>query len=155
MVAFVAVTALDAQEAVPVKFPTKVVEVTEVSPAKVVEEAPNAIAVDPTVTELFAKLAFGTAAKPNVKVSVDAFAEIVKPCPDDEAKFKDPVVESDIKNVPPNDAVEYAFFTPRVPAVKYPESLFNCEILLPDTITFFQVAICFYVFILLINMPNY
>jgi hypothetical protein len=27
-----------------------------------------------------------------------------------------------------------------VPAVKYPESLFNCEILLPDTITFFQVA---------------
>ena len=53
-VAFVAVVAVVADEALPVKAPTKLVEVTEVKPANVVDDAPKAIAVVPTVTlELF------------------------------------------------------------------------------------------------------
>jgi len=45
-VVFVAVVAVDA---LPVKSPTKVVDVTEVRPVKVVADAPNAIVVEPTV----------------------------------------------------------------------------------------------------------
>ena len=49
-VAFVALVAVVAVLALPVKAPTKVVEVTEVSPAKVVTVAPKATAVEPIVT---------------------------------------------------------------------------------------------------------
>ena len=49
-VALVAVVAVVAVLALPVKAPTKVVEVTEVSPAKVVTVAPKATAVEPIVT---------------------------------------------------------------------------------------------------------
>ena len=49
-VAFVAVVAVVALVAFPDKAPTKVVEVTETSPAKVVTVAPNATAVEPIVT---------------------------------------------------------------------------------------------------------
>ena len=49
-VAFVAVVAVVAVEALPVKAPTKVVEVTEVSPAIVVAVAPKLMAVEPIVT---------------------------------------------------------------------------------------------------------
>ena len=48
-VAFVAVVALVAVLALPVKAPTNVVDVTEVSPAIVVAEPPKLIAVEPTV----------------------------------------------------------------------------------------------------------
>jgi len=46
-----------AVSALPVREPTKVVEVTDVKPARVVLEAPSAIAVLPTVIELFNSLA--------------------------------------------------------------------------------------------------
>jgi hypothetical protein len=39
-----------------------------------------------------------------------------------------------------------------VAAVKYPASLFNWDTLLPDTMTFFHVAILCYIFNLLINI---
>jgi hypothetical protein len=90
---------------------------------------------------------FGIAAKPNVNVSVPALAEIVKPCVDEDAKFKDPVIESANKLVPSNEAVANPLACVIVPAVKYPASLFNCDTLLPDTTTFFQFAILFYLFL--------
>jgi hypothetical protein len=46
-----------AVDALPVSAPTKVVEVTETNPTKVVTVAPNATAVEPIVTELFNNLA--------------------------------------------------------------------------------------------------
>jgi hypothetical protein len=49
-VEFVAVVALVAVEALPVKAPTKVVDVTEVRPTNVVTVAPKATAVEPIVT---------------------------------------------------------------------------------------------------------
>lgn len=49
-VALVAVVAVVAVVALPDKAPTKVVEVTEVNPAKVVTVAPKATVVDPIVT---------------------------------------------------------------------------------------------------------
>lgn len=49
-VAFVAVVAVVAVLALPVKAPTKAVDVTEVNPAKVVTVAPKATAVEPMVT---------------------------------------------------------------------------------------------------------
>ena len=96
---------------------------------------PNAL---PLIVEL-AKLVFGIADNPNVNVSVPAFPEIVKPCPDEEAKFKLPDGESANKLVPDIDAVAKALGD--VANVTYPASLFNCDILLPETTTFFQVAI--------------
>ena len=62
-VVFVALVALVAVDALPVKAPTKVVDVTEVRPANVVTVAPNATAVDPMVTLEFTKPAFGMLVK--------------------------------------------------------------------------------------------
>ena len=59
LVAFVAVVALVAVEAFPVKAPTKVVDVTEVSPTNVVTVAPKATAVEPIVTLELTRAAFG------------------------------------------------------------------------------------------------
>ena len=56
--AVVTVPAVVAVDALPVKAPTNVVDVTEVNPAIVVDVAPNAVEVEPIVIELFAKLAF-------------------------------------------------------------------------------------------------
>lgn len=56
--AVVTVPAVVAVDALPVNAPTNVVEVTDVRPANVVEVEPNAILVDPTVTELFNNFAF-------------------------------------------------------------------------------------------------
>ena len=53
-----------AVSALPVNAPTKLVDVTEVRPLNVVELAPNAIAVEPIVVLLFAKLALLIAAVP-------------------------------------------------------------------------------------------
>jgi hypothetical protein len=50
-----------AVEALPVRAPTKVVEVTEVKPANVVTVAPRETAVDPIVTELLVSPALFTA----------------------------------------------------------------------------------------------
>lgn len=58
-VAFVAVVALVAVEALPLKEPTKVVDVIELKPAKVVAVAPKLIDVEPTVTLELTKAAFG------------------------------------------------------------------------------------------------
>ena len=58
-VAFVAVVALVAVEAFPLKEPTKVVDVTELKPAKVVAVAPKLIDVEPTVTLELTKAEFG------------------------------------------------------------------------------------------------
>jgi hypothetical protein len=63
LIAFVAVVALVAVDALPVKAPTKVVDVTEARPANVVTVAPNATAVDPIVTLEFTKPAFGMLVK--------------------------------------------------------------------------------------------
>jgi hypothetical protein len=53
-----AVVADVAVEALPVKAPTNVVDVTEVKPAIVVDVAPNAVEVEPIVIVELAKLAF-------------------------------------------------------------------------------------------------
>jgi hypothetical protein len=58
-VAFVALVALVAVVAFPDKSPTKVVDVTEVNPAKVVDDAPKAIVVEPMVTLELTRAAFG------------------------------------------------------------------------------------------------
>ena len=58
-VAFVAVVADVAVEALPVKAPTKVVDVTEVRPANVVTVAPKATEVEPIVTLEFVSAALG------------------------------------------------------------------------------------------------
>jgi hypothetical protein len=60
-VALVADVALVAVDALPVRAPTKVVDVTEVNPAMVVTVPPSDTAVDPMVTELFVNAAFGMA----------------------------------------------------------------------------------------------
>ena len=58
-VAFVAVVAVVAELALPVKAPTKVVDVTEVKPANVVTVAPKDTAVEPIVTLELTRAAFG------------------------------------------------------------------------------------------------
>jgi len=62
-VAFVAVVAVVAEVALPDKAPTKVVDVTLVSPANVVELAPRAIAVVPTVIEELLRAELGMLVK--------------------------------------------------------------------------------------------
>ena len=59
LVAFVAVVAEVAVLALPVKAPTKVVEVTETNPAKVVTVAPKETLVDPIVTLELVKAELG------------------------------------------------------------------------------------------------
>jgi hypothetical protein len=105
---------------------------------------PKLTEVDPIVTLELAKLALGTAANPKVRVSLPALALIVKPCPEEEAKFKLPEGESANKFVPLNEAVAKELCLVIVAFVTYPASLFSWEILLPDTIIFFQVAMLFY-----------
>ena len=63
-VAFVAVVALVAVLALPVKAPTNVVDVTEVSPAIVVAEPPKLIAVEPTVMLEFVSAELGIEVNP-------------------------------------------------------------------------------------------
>ena len=63
-VAFVAVVALVAVLALPVKAPTKVVDVTEVRPANVVTVAPNATEVEPMVTLELTIAALGIDVRP-------------------------------------------------------------------------------------------
>jgi hypothetical protein len=60
---FVAVVALVAVLALPVRAPTKVVDVTDVRPAMVVAEAPRAIEVEPTVTVLLVSAPLGMLVK--------------------------------------------------------------------------------------------
>ena len=62
--ALVASVALVAVLAFPDKAPTNVVDVTEVSPAKVVDDAPNEIAVVPTVILEFVRAELGILVKP-------------------------------------------------------------------------------------------
>ena len=70
-VAFVAVVAVVAVLALPVKAPTKVVDVTELKPAIVVAEPPKLIAVEPTVMLEFVSAEFG--------IEVKAAPEPLKP----------------------------------------------------------------------------
>jgi hypothetical protein len=63
-VAFVAEVALVAVLALPVKAPTKVVDVTEVNPAIVVADAPKMIAVEPTVMLELVNAELGILVKP-------------------------------------------------------------------------------------------
>ena len=63
-VAFVAVVALVAVLALPVKAPTKLVDVTETKPANVVTVAPNATEVEPMVTLELVNAALGILVKP-------------------------------------------------------------------------------------------
>jgi hypothetical protein len=60
------------------------VEVTEVNPANVVEDDPRDMAVEPTVTELFTKLAFVTVAdaiSPPTIVPSTIIADVTLPLP--------------------------------------------------------------------------
>lgn len=79
---------------------------------------PNEVEVPAIVIAEFAKLALGIADNPNVNVSVPAFAEMFKPCPEEDAKFKDPVNVFAKIAVPLNEAVENELGTTTVPAVK-------------------------------------
>ncbi len=63
-VALVAVVAVVAVSALPVRLPTKVVEVTEVRPAKVVAVAPKLMAVEPIVMLELVSAEFGIEVKP-------------------------------------------------------------------------------------------
>ena len=63
-VAVVAVVAVVADVALPDKAPTKVVDVTEVNPAKVVDEPPKLIAVVPTVILELVNALFGIEVNP-------------------------------------------------------------------------------------------
>ena len=63
-VAFVAVVAVVADVALPEKAPTKVVDVTEDSPAIVVAEPPKLIAVEPTVMLELVRAELGIEVKP-------------------------------------------------------------------------------------------
>jgi hypothetical protein len=63
-VAFVAVVAVVEEVALPLKAPTKVVDVTEVRPANVVDDEPNEIAVVPTVMLEFVRAELGILVKP-------------------------------------------------------------------------------------------
>ena len=63
-VALVAVVAVVAVVALPLKAPTKVVDVTELRPAKVVEVPPKLIAVDPIVTLELVRAELGIEVKP-------------------------------------------------------------------------------------------
>ena len=63
-VALVAVVAVVAELALPVKAPTKLVDVTELRPAKVVEVPPKLIAVDPIVTLELVRAELGIEVKP-------------------------------------------------------------------------------------------
>jgi hypothetical protein len=80
---FLAVCKVVAVEAFPVKAPTKAVDVTDTKPAIVVAELPNDIAVEPTVTELFAKLAFVIPAVPDKFVFVNPDIKLVDTVPED------------------------------------------------------------------------
>jgi hypothetical protein len=64
-----------------------------------------------------------------------------KPAPDEDAKVKVSTALSAITGIPFTDIVTNEFCA--VMDVKYPASLFNWEILLPETITFFHVAILY------------
>lgn len=81
-VAVVADVAEVAVEALPVKAPTNVVEVTLDNPAIVVADDPNDIEVDPTVTALLAKLA------------------LVMPAVPDRFEFVNPVICAEPENIP-------------------------------------------------------
>ena len=107
--------------------------------------SPKSTEVPAIVISALSMLLFGIALKPNVNVSLRGLADIVRPAPDEDAKVKLPLDPLANNSVPPNDAVANAFCV--VTDVRYPASLFSCEILLPDTTTFFQVA-TFYVPIL-------
>lgn len=63
LVAFVAVVAVVALEALPVKAPTKVVDVTLVNPAIVVAVPPKLIAVEPTVIDELLRAELGMLVK--------------------------------------------------------------------------------------------
>ena len=63
-VAFVAVVAVVAVVALPLKAPTKVVDVTELSPAIVVAVPPKLIAVDPIVMLELVKAELGIEVRP-------------------------------------------------------------------------------------------
>ena len=67
------------EDALPVSAPTKVVDVTEVKPANVVDDEPKLIAVEPTVTEEFASALFGIAVhKPVTSKSEPSFKSILR-----------------------------------------------------------------------------
>jgi hypothetical protein len=108
----------------------------------------------PTLKVELAKLVFGIADKPKVIVSGADVPKRVSPSPDEDANIRDPDALSAIIVAPFTEADAKLFLTGEVTIVKYPASLLNCETLLPETTTFFQVAM-FYCFILLINISNY
>ena len=127
-------------------------EVTLTKPANIVLAVPKFISVVPIVTESLTNAALGTELAPKLKskVSVPAVAVILRPAspPEPEVKFKVPSVLFATRFVPLNDAVAKAWFA--VAEVIYPESLLNCEISEPDTATFFQSAILYYLILLYI-----
>ena len=65
----------EAVDALPDKAPVKVVEATEVRPAKVVDVPPNEIAVEPIVTDEFANELFGILERPKVILSLVVIGE--------------------------------------------------------------------------------
>jgi hypothetical protein len=97
----------------------------------------------PEIVEL-AKLALGIEPNVNVMVSFTGLPTISRPAPDADANVKISTAESANTFTPLIDMVANTLGDPgTVAVVRYPTSLFNCEILLPDTTTFFQVAILF------------
>jgi hypothetical protein len=155
LVAFVALVAF------PDKAPVKVVAVTEVSPARVVEDAPRAIAVVPTVTEEFVSPAFGMVATdprtpPEVVVTYPAVvkgvvtvpenvgldsvtpAKVVTVAPSDTAV--DPIVTDEFVN-PAFGIVATELISPEALVVTYPATVkfvsrFPVTVSVPVTVVF-------------------
>jgi hypothetical protein len=86
------------------------------------------------------KLALGIPPNVNVIESAPALPTMFKPAPDDDANVSVSAELSANTSIPLIDIVANDRTDD---GVKYPASLFNCDMLLPDTTTFFQVAIYF------------
>ena len=91
----------------------KLVDVTEAKPANVVADEPNDIAVDPTVTLLFARLAFVIPAVPDkfvfvkpeiVPLSVNVPVDVIGPPP---KTIPDTVPDADIEVTVPEPPGAY------------------------------------------------
>jgi hypothetical protein len=136
-----AVVAVVAVDALPVKAPTNVVEVTLDNPAIVVADDPNDIEVDPTVTALFAKLALVMPAVPDrfefvnpdidppkVTVPVPVIGPPVNVMPDTV-----PAVDTDV-TVPLPPAVDVIVIAPEPEVIEIPDPAVKPASVIPDAL---------------------
>jgi hypothetical protein len=116
------------------------------SPLTCVTVSPKLIVVDPNVIDELAKVLFGMFAKSKVIVSFEILPDIVNPVPAEPVTMlNEDVSELANNSTPLIDAVAYASVVATV--VTYPASLLNCDMLLPDTATFFHSAMSYSLYV--------